>query len=189
MHPYLSFYGRRARHANTEDANMTTLPAWLAEDPQYQMIVRDVEGKRAAALAAAEHLLDTAAAAGGIFGDQYEFAAYWLGEAMAARGVRTEAPAAPVRVKRAPTAAHRRLHRIADRRGGWVCRDCGVGLIDVCADDDIVTDTHGRRIVRPGCEKRLPTRDHEIPRQLDGSNRVENLALVCRPCNSRKGAS
>lgn len=88
-----------------------------------------------------------------------------------------------------PSSTHLRLHYLADIGSGWKCRDCGVGLIDVCRDDDTVTDAAGRRMIRPGCGKRLPTRDHRIPRQLNGSNGPDNLDMVCRPCNSSKGAS
>lgn len=88
-----------------------------------------------------------------------------------------------------PTTAHLRLHYLADIGNGWFCRDCGIGLIDVCRDDDTVSDSEGRRVIRPGCNKRLPTRDHRIPQQLNGSNGPDNLDLVCRPCNSSKGAA
>lgn len=88
-----------------------------------------------------------------------------------------------------PPAQHLRLHYLADMGSGWVCRDCGVGLIDVCRNDDIITDSTGRRIVRPDTTKRLPTRDHEVPQAMAGSHGPENLALVCQSCNSRKGAA
>lgn len=88
-----------------------------------------------------------------------------------------------------PPAPHLRLHYLADIGHGWCCRDCGMGLVDVCRDDDIVTDTNGRRLLRPGTQKRLPTRDHTVPQAMGGSHGPENLALVCGPCNSRKGAA
>lgn len=88
-----------------------------------------------------------------------------------------------------PDGRHLRLHYLADIGHGWFCRDCGIGLIDACRDDDVVTDASGRRLVDPQSPKRLPTRDHDIPRQLGGSDGPGNLSLVCRPCNSSKGAS
>jgi hypothetical protein len=88
-----------------------------------------------------------------------------------------------------PSTAHLRLHYLADIGNGWLCRDCGIGLIDVCRDGDTIRDASGRRIIRPGCGKRLPTRDHRIPQSLNGSDGPDNLDLVCRPCNSSKGAS
>lgn len=88
-----------------------------------------------------------------------------------------------------PSVQHLRLHLLAERQGGWVCRDCRIGLVDVCSDDDMVTDPRGGRFVSPASGKALPTIDHEVPQSLGGSNLPVNLALVCRPCNSSKGAS
>jgi 5-methylcytosine-specific restriction endonuclease McrA len=48
----------------------------------------------------------------------------------------------------------------------------------------------------PGCEACGPiacgattnlTLDHVIPRSKGGSNRLENLQLLCQPCNLAKG--
>ena len=50
-------------------------------------------------------------------------------------------------------------------RDGMVCRGCG--------------------FVPP--DPRFLTVDHLIPRCDGGSNRIENLALLCSPCNSKKG--
>lgn len=88
-----------------------------------------------------------------------------------------------------PKTQHLRLHWLADRDGGWHCQHCGVGLIDTCRNDDVTTGTDGKRVVKSDCTKRLPTLDHKIPRDLGGSNDSENIELVCRPCNSRKGAA
>lgn len=88
-----------------------------------------------------------------------------------------------------PSTRHLRLHYLADRQGGWKCRDCGVGLVDVCSGADMLTDNQGGRYVAPESGKQLPTIDHEVPQSLGGSDLPENLALVCRPCNSRKGAA
>lgn len=84
---------------------------------------------------------------------------------------------------------HEQLHRLALRDGGWACAYCGVGLIDVCSDEDMVYDHSGRRLVSPGSIKRLPTKDHLVPQSLGGSHALANLVLACRSCNSRKGAT
>ena len=88
-----------------------------------------------------------------------------------------------------PSTQHLRLHYLAELQGGWKCRDCGVGLVDVCSDTDMVMDKVGRRYVGQASGKRLPTIDHGVPQSLRGSNVPANLALVCRPCNSSKGAA
>lgn len=84
---------------------------------------------------------------------------------------------------------HRKLHRLAERDGGWVCTYCKVGLIDVCSDDDMAFDAKGRRYLNPKSEKRMPTRDHIVPQSLGGSHGLPNLVLACQPCNSRKSDS
>lgn len=38
------------------------------------------------------------------------------------------------------------------------------------------------------CGGEADTWDHIVPRSLDGTDDVENLAPCCRSCNSRKGA-
>ena len=83
---------------------------------------------------------------------------------------------------------HLRLHKVADRQGSWICHYCGVALVDVCSDADMVYDSHGKRMLAPGCTKRFPTLDHLVPQALGGSHAVKNLVLACQPCNSRKGA-
>ncbi len=88
-----------------------------------------------------------------------------------------------------PATAHLRLHWLADRDGGWQCQVCRVDLIDVCCDDDMQVAPDGGRMIRAGCVKRLPTLDHEVPRDLGGSDHAENLRLTCQSCNSSKGAS
>lgn len=90
--------------------------------------------------------------------------------------------------KTAMTSQHRKVHRIADVQG-WACLYCGIELIDICSDDDVLLDVHGKRYANPDSGKRLPTIDHLLPRAMGGSNRPENLGLACQPCNSRKGAS
>jgi 5-methylcytosine-specific restriction endonuclease McrA len=81
------------------------------------------------------------------------------------------------------------LHLLADRDGGWVCYRCGIELVDVCSEDDIERDQDGGRMIRGGCRKRMPTADHLVPRDLNGSNHPRNQKLACGPCNSGKGAS
>jgi hypothetical protein len=90
---------------------------------------------------------------------------------------------------RAMPARHRTVHRVADNQGGWTCHYCNVGLIDVCADDDVLFDEQGGRYINPDSPKRPPTLDHVIPQALGGSNGLRNLVLACHSCNSRKNAA
>lgn len=83
---------------------------------------------------------------------------------------------------------HLKLHRIAERDGGWNCFHCGIGLIDLCTDDDIAYDHQGRRYVKPGSLRELATVDHQVPQSLNGSHQVRNLVLSCRSCNTSRGA-
>lgn len=85
-------------------------------------------------------------------------------------------------------AGHLKLHRIAERDGGWHCAHCGIGLIDVCTDDDIEYDQKGHRYVKPGSHRVMATVDHQVPQSLNGSHQVRNLVLSCQPCNSSRGA-
>jgi 5-methylcytosine-specific restriction endonuclease McrA len=43
----------------------------------------------------------------------------------------------------------------------------------------------GGRCLR--CGEPDPTVDHVIPLTLDGSNTIENVQVLCAPCNSEKG--
>jgi hypothetical protein len=159
--------------------------------------------------AAADGLIRASAATGWGCGDPFEDAVRWLAEAAVRNGHSTtsdlsvavavgagtvsDAPALPPPTGRlapkTPTAQHRRMHRLADRDGGWICQACGVGLIDMCSNDDMVTDQFDRRMVRPDCPKRVGVIDHRVPIYLHGSNHDDNVHLTCEPCNSRKGAS
>lgn len=87
----------------------------------------------------------------------------------------------------ASTRRHLRVHAIAERDGWW-CRYCGVALVDTCSADDTVTDDYGKRIIRPGLGKEVPTIDHVIPVAMGGSGSLDNLVLACQGCNSRKQA-
>ena len=91
-------------------------------------------------------------------------------------------------------------------RDGWYCAGCGAGLADptnplhwewVPAEYDYEFCRCGRCVELPCvCEawwrprrRRLrATRDHIFPRSLGGSDDLDNLRLLCRPCNSKKGA-
>jgi 5-methylcytosine-specific restriction endonuclease McrA len=84
---------------------------------------------------------------------------------------------------------HAKLHRIADAHNGWTCHYCGIGLIDVCSDRDMLYDERGGRYIDPSCGKKPPTLDHVVPQALGGSHCEDNLVLACQPCNARKNCS
>ena len=46
-------------------------------------------------------------------------------------------------------------------------------------------ERHGRRCLRCGLDAPL-TRDHVVPVSLGGSNAIENIQPLCRPCNAAK---
>lgn len=83
---------------------------------------------------------------------------------------------------------HLRVHKVAERQGSWTCAYCGIGLIDVCSDADIVVDDWGKRMIDPNSPRVLPTFDHLVPQALGGSHSLRNLVLACQSCNSSKGA-
>lgn len=164
--------------------------------------IRLEEELRADVEAAAGRLLDATRTLGWGSGDTFIDSLRWLMEAAERRGhdtsvtvwsseIRSSPPISgnpgPGSLK--PTSRHMRLHELADRQGGWFCHVCRVGLVDVCSDADIELDRFGKRMVRAACQKRLPTEDHVVPRQLNGSNSLRNLALSCQPCNTRKGSA
>ena len=66
-----------------------------------------------------------------------------------------------------PTKRHRlkipaAVRRAVYERNGWACLHCGSG-------DDL-------------------TIDHIVPWSVGGSDEMDNLQTLCRPCNARKGA-
>lgn len=75
----------------------------------------------------------------------------------------------PPRQKK-PTASHRKLHRLAERDGGWTCHYCADPIGCPCSPD-----------AAPAVA------DHVIPLGRGGPNTDENQVLACVPCNSSKG--
>lgn len=53
---------------------------------------------------------------------------------------------------------------------------------------DLVFERDGRRCRHCGAEDDLAI-DHIMPRAKGGTDELDNLQVLCRPCNSRKGVS
>lgn len=47
-------------------------------------------------------------------------------------------------------------------------------------------ERYGRRCLGCGASDRPLTRDHVVPLSLGGSDYIENIQPLCRPCNTRK---
>jgi hypothetical protein len=86
------------------------------------------------------------------------------------------------------SAKHLRLHRIAERDGGWQCWHCGVELVDYC-HAEMNTDSSRCVYLTAGSGRQFAAEDHLVPKQFRGSDVLDNLVLSCSPCNSRKGAA
>lgn len=69
------------------------------------------------------------------------------------------------------------VRRLWDKAKG-LCQNCFIEL-SVCVEDGI-RGVH--------TSSRFPHIDHVIPLARGGADSEENLQLLCRPCNLRKGA-
>lgn len=136
----------------------------------------------------ANDLLDAAGELGYGSDDPFSNAVMWLEQAREDRPAVVRGAVKPKSNDRR-YARHRKLHRIADthHEGRWYCVHCGVGLVDVCADDDMVVTDSGRHLAESK-DGLLPTIEHLVPTALGGTNDLVNLRLSCRPCNVQKGA-
>lgn len=80
------------------------------------------------------------------------------------------------------TAAHRRLHLLADRVG-WSCAYCSVAVACLCFAETVPSgDGFAVVDIRP-----LAVADHVVPRCQGGRTTPDNLAMACGRCNSAKG--
>lgn len=117
--------------------------------------------------------------------------------ALLASGMMEPSPPSPPPLPRGSAIAskgtsrsHQAVHRLADR-DGWACYLCGCDLIDTCpggAAPEVLMDDYGRRYIARDDQPRIAQREHVVPVALGGSNTDLNMALSCRPCNSKKGA-
>jgi hypothetical protein len=88
-------------------------------------------------------------------------------EALITPAPRAPRPAGPPRL----THAHRLLHTLADRDGGWRCHYCSTPISCGCGDPALPA----------------AVADHVLPRARRGPDTIENRVLACWPCNSGKG--
>jgi len=66
--------------------------------------------------------------------------------------------------------AQRLSHLVA--RAGWACSYCGAPLVNTITGEHEADPRYRRPVI-----------DHVVPRSRGGSNRLDNLALSCDPCN------
>lgn len=87
-------------------------------------------------------------------------------------------------------ANRKKMSKLAQRDGGWVCHYCGKKLLRL---EEVYRDVYDERgtyvytTVDPSYGDH-PTIDHIIPKSHGGQNKMSNYVLACKSCNSSKGA-
>lgn len=110
---------------------------------------------------------------------------------------RRDDPNKPIRVgdaEMAPANIPARLKQTVIARDGYVCRYCGIPVIDQRAQSLLRKEyPESLRWGDRNSEKHAAFQaldldwDHLIPRSLGGANTIENLVVSCSPCNCARG--